>query len=368
MPLFPRFVSLTRAMTFCAIGVLLASTVLGQDSHPNDYIRSTRPLKSGGSITTLRSQGQSRSWVNQPGEQAQLASKPQAPVASRDTGDQSRSAQSTSFYRQAQAERSVADTYPYPGAALPSRANTASRFANDQQAQLRFERAAVRDLNTGDLGSTASMTGMSASFERDDRTPTPAARVAQASAPPQSRSSNSVVNPNATAAAFNSGPNYVNPNLNFAGYQGYQPSALPANSVPALNTNVTRVAQNCCGNGQSCCCTCQPQTQPFQAFPGGGQAAPVRNTGYQVPQSQGYQWQPNIGVPQLGGNTGGGFGSGLRSWLNGSTSGASSNGLASMLPFRNMPPGAYLGQGIIGQPTAYVDGQPLRNLLRYVAP
>jgi len=27
-----------------------------------------------------------------------------------------------------------------------------------------------------------------------------------------------------------------------------------------------------------------------------------------------------------------------------------------------------LGQGLIGQPTAYVDGQPLRNLLRYVAP
>ena len=35
---------------------------------------------------------------------------------------------------------------------------------------------------------------------------------------------------------------------------------------------------------------------------------------------------------------------------------------------RNMPPGTYLGQGIIGQPTAYVDGQPIRNLLRYVFP
>ncbi len=36
--------------------------------------------------------------------------------------------------------------------------------------------------------------------------------------------------------------------------------------------------------------------------------------------------------------------------------------------FQNMPPGTYLGQGAIGQPTAYVDGQPLRNLLRYVFP
>ena len=34
----------------------------------------------------------------------------------------------------------------------------------------------------------------------------------------------------------------------------------------------------------------------------------------------------------------------------------------------NLRPGTYLGQGIIGQPTAYVDGQPLRNLLRYIFP
>ena len=34
----------------------------------------------------------------------------------------------------------------------------------------------------------------------------------------------------------------------------------------------------------------------------------------------------------------------------------------------NVKPGTYLGQGIIGQPTAYVDGQPLRNLLRYISP
>jgi len=39
-----------------------------------------------------------------------------------------------------------------------------------------------------------------------------------------------------------------------------------------------------------------------------------------------------------------------------------------LFQFRNMPPGSYLGQGLIGQPTAYVDGQPVRNLLRYIAP
>lgn len=40
----------------------------------------------------------------------------------------------------------------------------------------------------------------------------------------------------------------------------------------------------------------------------------------------------------------------------------------SPLVSRPMPPGTYLGQGVIGQPTAYVDGQPFRNLLRYVFP
>lgn len=363
MPLVPLYVWLTRTITLCALGVFLASPSFGQDSHPNDYIRSTRSLKSGGSITSLTSQGQKRSWVNQP------AAAPQARVASRDTGsNQGLSTSSTSFYRQAQTGNTAAGTYPYPGAALPSTANTVSRFESDQSAQLRFERAAVRDLNTGDLGNTASAQSLPASFGRQAATPTPAARVAQVPVGSGARTSGSVVNPNATAAAFNSGPNYVNPNLNFAGYQGYQPGAIAANSVPALNTNVARVAQNCCAPAQNCCCACQPQSQtqvqPFQPFPVSAQA----NTGFQAPQAQGYQFQPNIGVPQLSGNTGGGIGSGLCSWFKGGTSGRSSNSLTSLLPFRNMPPSAYLGQGLIGQPTAYVDGQPFRNLLRYVAP
>ena len=44
------------------------------------------------------------------------------------------------------------------------------------------------------------------------------------------------------------------------------------------------------------------------------------------------------------------------------------NAYQPLLRLQNMPPGVYLGQGIIGQPTAYVDGQPLRNLLRYISP
>lgn len=39
-----------------------------------------------------------------------------------------------------------------------------------------------------------------------------------------------------------------------------------------------------------------------------------------------------------------------------------------LLGLRNLPPGTYLGQGIIGQPKAYVDGEPVRNLFRYILP
>lgn len=39
-----------------------------------------------------------------------------------------------------------------------------------------------------------------------------------------------------------------------------------------------------------------------------------------------------------------------------------------MVRFQNMPPGSYMGQGIVGQPKAYVDGQPMRNLFRYLTP
>lgn len=39
-----------------------------------------------------------------------------------------------------------------------------------------------------------------------------------------------------------------------------------------------------------------------------------------------------------------------------------------VIPLRSMPYGTYLGQGIVGQPVAYVDGEPVRNFLRYVFP
>ena len=37
-----------------------------------------------------------------------------------------------------------------------------------------------------------------------------------------------------------------------------------------------------------------------------------------------------------------------------------------IVQLQNMPPNAYAGQGIFGSPKLYVDGQPVRNLLRYL--
>ena len=92
---------------------------------------------------------------------------------------------------------------------------------------------------------------------------------------------------------------------------------------------------------------------------------------YQVQPLGTNQFQAGLGVPQfrstgaLGTGLGIGSGGGLGSWF--------SNGLfgtgayTPLLPLVNAQ-GARLGQGIIGQPTAYMDGQPLRNLLRYLSP
>lgn len=39
-----------------------------------------------------------------------------------------------------------------------------------------------------------------------------------------------------------------------------------------------------------------------------------------------------------------------------------------VVPVHNLPSNAYLGQGLLGQPKAYVNGQPIRNFLRYMSP
>lgn len=83
-----------------------------------------------------------------------------------------------------------------------------------------------------------------------------------------------------------------------------------------------------------------------------GQATTFAGQGFQT------QINPNIGVPQ--------FGAQRNSFLSPFVTG--SGAYQPIVRIANMPPGTYLGQGIIGQPTAYVDGQPIRNLFRYIFP
>ena len=48
--------------------------------------------------------------------------------------------------------------------------------------------------------------------------------------------------------------------------------------------------------------------------------------------------------------------------------GTANRKLQPLIKLKNLPPGTYVGQGIVGQPKAYVDGQPVRNLFRYIMP
>lgn len=138
-----------------------------------------------------------------------------------------------------------------------------------------------------------------------------------------------------------------------------------ANQPPQLNfPQLNRLAQCNCNGIPVPAQQLQFQQQNFQqqtAFqqPGfqtqGGFAQ--NGFGFQG-QGNGYPIQSGIGVPQFN-QTGG-------NWWSPFVTG--SGYYTPLLNFRNMPQGTYLGQGLIGQPTAYVDGQPFRNLLRYISP
>ena len=85
-------------------------------------------------------------------------------------------------------------------------------------------------------------------------------------------------------------------------------------------------------------------------------------TGFQQPVAQPVYQQPYLNAatqPRFGFQNN-------SSWWNPIVTG--SGVYQPIVRLANIRPGTYLGQGIIGQPTAYVDGQPVRNLLRYIFP
>jgi hypothetical protein len=92
-----------------------------------------------------------------------------------------------------------------------------------------------------------------------------------------------------------------------------------------------------------------------------GQVAPNATTAaqvnYQAPTAAGVP-QINIQVPGQTANLSGTNASGAVPSLNGSVP----------VNYQNMPPGYYAGKNISGSVINYVDGQPIRNLFRYITP
>jgi hypothetical protein len=85
---------------------------------------------------------------------------------------------------------------------------------------------------------------------------------------------------------------------------------------------------------------------------------------YQVPGQVQVGAQPfaggQIGVPQ--------FGTQQRNWTQSPWLAGTPGAYRPLVGIFNMPQGSFLGQGIIGQPEAYVNGQPIANFMRYLFP
>ncbi len=158
-----------------------------------------------------------------------------------------------------------------------------------------------------------------------------------------------------------------------------QPASRQLTAPPTQQANAYRQVTYQPGNsavqaGQNCCPPNYTSvTAGYQAaFQAPSISAPIINdgsggdqSGYSQPAlpqccvpAQGYQYGNQIGTPQ--------FNSQRSRWWTPFFTG--SGVYRPLVNLGGAKPGTYLGQGIIGQPTAYVDGQPFRNLLRYISP
>ncbi|MEM9943473.1 MAG: hypothetical protein AAF939_18060 [Planctomycetota bacterium] len=185
---------------------------------------------------------------------------------------------------------------------------------------------------------------------------------------------------NSNSASLASSNFNSNPNLIGDRYASRQPVwGTTAYRQTAYQFPNVRTAQNCCvpqygyNAGAVANFTPQAASQAPALNPGVG-TNPALTPGAVVPGTvvpgapgaipQGYPYcQPQyqfgqVGVPQYGAQ-------GARWYTPFLTGSGVYTPLLKLVPNKY---GTYLGQGIIGQPTAYVDGEPLRNLLRYLAP
>jgi hypothetical protein len=280
----------------------------------------------------------------------------------------------SSFYRQASAQ---SDVYPYPATAPPRTGlGSQSNYAlsrNGASARLSTQMSPGSNTTTGSLGNSAYgrapvynlnpnaavLNPGSANLRTSSRSLVEQQRASTLGPPRQSG-----LNGMASQIRTNPATGVSQPTT------AYRQPTNP-NTTLGLGNPQFRVAQNCnCAPGYNPVAAGYQAPAAFQAptlNPNVGQGLGVPPLNIQVPGQPGvgpgccqpnYQVQPGIGTPQYGAQG--------ASWWTPFVSG--SGVYNPLLKLHNLPVGTYLGQGIIGQPTAYVDGQPVRNLLRYVFP
>ena len=149
--------------------------------------------------------------------------------------------------------------------------------------------------------------------------------------------------------------------------QAARPTATATNTV--AKPQCCCVPNNCCPPGIAAqnfrpqAANQVPMLNPGGVSPTGNYGFLGQNgAGYQAQAQTGYQFQPGLGVPQF--SSTGSYGNG--GWFSNLVRGTGA--YTPLLPIEPFYPNARQGRGIIGQPTAYVDGQPVRNLLRYLMP
>ena len=319
------------------------------------------------------------------------------------------------------------DVYPYPAASRPSGGvGSQVGFASSQGAN------AGRLTNQVSLGSGTSTGNLSNGFSNGSSTSaavngfsntgssTRAAtnndpsRFASNSRAPVEQQRSSTLNPvaqarinqaavdrlraqqtasNSSSAASASRPpaDRTASQANLFGQSGSQTtSGFRQSTIPSGGGSATRNTATTARCAQACTCCPQGFTPVSAGFQGAAFQAPSINPsvgaglGLGVPAGAGGFNQQQCCQPQAGLAANGLQGAGFQQGRLGAGVGVPQfgaqgarwwtpfvRGTGVYTPLLDLTPnnaGTYLGQGIIGQPTAYVNGQVLRNLLRYLSP
>ena len=173
----------------CLATILMANLMSPCIVNAQEFTRSTIPLKSGGSITSIEAQGQSVAYLNRQAPErtadARNADARNAFVSSSGSGNrnlnnnsngnstsdrreaafvQAPSSRADSFYRRAQNSAQNDDTYPYPtlssagnarvGTGFNAQLASAANRADNSRAEFRFDRTGFGERPSGALGDT----------------------------------------------------------------------------------------------------------------------------------------------------------------------------------------------------------------------